>query len=147
MSHQESAPVERPLGPDILNAVRYYLSGRRGLIALATVAIVGGLALNWSWLVAIGVAPLLVAIAPCLVMCALGICMHKMNSNSSQTTGSTAARSTDVDLSWMRREDLAAALPPIAVREDEPKTTSVTPANDSRPIAPAACCSSTTERS
>lgn len=51
------APIERPLGPDILNAIRYYLGGRRGLIALAAAAVAGGLAFNWSWLVAIGVAP------------------------------------------------------------------------------------------
>jgi membrane protein DedA with SNARE-associated domain len=32
-----------------------------------------GLALNWSWPVAAGVAPLLVALAPCAAMCALGL--------------------------------------------------------------------------
>jgi hypothetical protein len=34
-----------------------------------------GLAFGWDWLTAIGVAPLIVSAAPCLVMCALGLCM------------------------------------------------------------------------
>ena len=34
-----------------------------------------GLTLGWDWLTAVGVAPLIVATAPCLIMCALGLCM------------------------------------------------------------------------
>jgi len=49
--------------------------GRRTWLALAGIALVGGAALNWSWLVAVGVAPLLLALAPCAAMCALGLCM------------------------------------------------------------------------
>lgn len=141
------APIERPLGPDILNAIRYYLGGRRGLIALAAVAVAGGLAFNWSWLVAIGVAPLLLAAAPCVAMCALGLCMHKMNSGNSQTTDSAAVRPSGVDLSWMRRQDLVAALPPIVARDRETNTSPGTAVNDSRPVAAASCCSPTAERS
>jgi hypothetical protein len=37
--------------------------------------VAAGLAWQWSWLVAIGVAPLLLSAAPCIVMCALGLCM------------------------------------------------------------------------
>lgn len=149
MSSPHTPATERPLGQDILYAIRYYLGGRRGLIALGAVAIVGGLAFNWSWLAAIGVAPLLVAMAPCLVMCALGVCMHKMSSGCSHaahTTGSTADRPGGVDLSWMRREDLTAALPPIAARDDKPEMPLRAAANDSRPVAAASCCSPT-ERS
>lgn len=51
------------------------LGGRRTWLALAAVALIGAAALNWSWLVAVGIAPLLVAFAPCAAMCALGLCM------------------------------------------------------------------------
>jgi hypothetical protein len=33
------------------------------------------MALNWGWLTAIGLAPVLVSLAPCAVMCGLGLCM------------------------------------------------------------------------
>jgi hypothetical protein len=46
-------------------------------LVLAAVALVAGAALNWSWLVAVGVAPLLLAVLPCVAMCALGLCAHK----------------------------------------------------------------------
>ena len=44
-----------------------------GIILLLLAA---GFAWQWSWLVAIGVAPLLVSFAPCAAMCALGLCMN-----------------------------------------------------------------------
>jgi hypothetical protein len=50
------------------------------LIALAIVATVAGLFFGWGWLVAIGLAPILVSLAPCLLMCALGICMARWGS-------------------------------------------------------------------
>ena len=53
------------------------LGDRRTWLAVGAVALVGGAALNWSWLVALGVAPLLLAIAPCAAMCALGLCMKQ----------------------------------------------------------------------
>lgn len=49
--------------------------GRRTWLVLALALLVGGAALNWSWLVAAGIAPLLLAFAPCAAMCALGLCM------------------------------------------------------------------------
>ena len=61
---------------------RHYLGGRRGLMLLTGVVVVAGLALNWGWLVAVGVAPLLLALAPCAAMCALGLCMSKMGGKS-----------------------------------------------------------------
>lgn len=56
------------------NLARPYLGGHRGLILLATAVLGAGAWLNWGWLVAIGVAPILIALAPCAVMCALGLC-------------------------------------------------------------------------
>lgn len=53
------------------------LGSRRTWLALAVVGLAAGAALNWSWLVAAGIAPLLLAFAPCAVMCALGMCMKR----------------------------------------------------------------------
>ena len=49
--------------------------GRRGLMLAAMVLIGAGLALNWGWLTAVGAAPLILSLAPCAVMCGLGLCM------------------------------------------------------------------------
>lgn len=53
--------------------------GNRKALAVLAIAMAGaGLALNWSWLAAAGIAPILLALAPCAAMCALGLCMSKM---------------------------------------------------------------------
>ena len=49
--------------------------GRRGLLLAAMALIGAGLWLNWGWVAAIGAAPLILALAPCAVMCGLGLCM------------------------------------------------------------------------
>lgn len=49
--------------------------GRRGLILGAMALIGAGLWLNWGWVAAIGAAPLILALAPCAIMCGLGLCM------------------------------------------------------------------------
>jgi hypothetical protein len=64
-----------------LSAVR----SRRGLIVLAALLASVGLAFNWSWLVAVGAAPLILSVLPCVVMCALGLCMAGHNHGSGQT--------------------------------------------------------------
>ena len=66
--------------------VRSWLRDRR-VLAVAGLVIGGsGLALGWDWLTAVGIAPLIVSAAPCLLMCALGLCMmgcgHSLNSAS-----------------------------------------------------------------
>ncbi|WP_244571218.1 hypothetical protein [Mesorhizobium carmichaelinearum] len=68
---------------DFLPEIRPYLRGRRGLIAAGAVIVAAGLAFNWSWLVAAGVAPVLLSLLPCLAMCALGLCMNRMVGGSS----------------------------------------------------------------
>jgi hypothetical protein len=93
MSSPEIATAATKPSPaqDWLNAVRYWLRGRNGVISLIVLAIVIGIALNWSWLVALGVAPLLITVLPCAAMCALGLCMNKMAAGSR----STGARSVE----------------------------------------------------
>ena len=75
---QPTDTSDQSLTRDILYALRYYLGRPRRLIILAVILIVGGVALNWGWLVAAGFAPILIAFLPCAGMCALGMCMHKM---------------------------------------------------------------------
>ena len=52
-----------------------WLPRRRLLFVGAATVMGGGMALNWGWLTAIGLAPVLVSLAPCAVMCGLGLCM------------------------------------------------------------------------
>jgi hypothetical protein len=74
---------------DLPRRARQYLSGTRGLILLAVIVIGAGMAFNWGWLVAIGVAPVILALAPCA---ALGLCMNKMGGKSCSTkSGAEAA--------------------------------------------------------
>lgn len=85
----------KSLTRDLWYAVQYYLGRRRILLLVAAVAIAGGLALNWDWLVAAGLAPILIAILPCAVMCALGMCMHKMSGGSGGTANSASCCATE----------------------------------------------------
>jgi hypothetical protein len=83
MNSPETATATRPsLAQDWLNALRYWLRGRNGVIVLLVLAAVIGAALNWSWLVAVGIAPVLITVLPCAAMCALGLCMSKMAGGS-----------------------------------------------------------------
>jgi hypothetical protein len=69
-------------GSEHTTAMQSYLGNRWLLLVMATVAIVGGVALNWGWLVAAGIAPILLSLLPCVVMCGLGLCAHKLISRS-----------------------------------------------------------------
>jgi hypothetical protein len=76
-----SQPNKLTWGRKVLVASRHGIArlrtrlGKRGLIVLGGLVIAADLALNWSWLAAIGLAPLLLTALPCMVMCAVGICM------------------------------------------------------------------------
>ena len=55
--------------------MQFWISDRR-VLAVAGLALAGaGFTLGWNWLTAVGVAPLIVSAAPCLVMCAVGGCV------------------------------------------------------------------------
>lgn len=75
---------EASFGRDVLSSIRHYLGGRRGLIAAGAAIAVAGLAFNWTWLVAAGIAPVLLSVLPCVAMCALGLCMNRMTGRSCQ---------------------------------------------------------------
>ncbi|SFE51961.1 hypothetical protein SAMN04488523_10812 [Sulfitobacter brevis] len=51
-------------------------SRRQTLMLVGFATIGGGSALNWDWLTAVGLAPLILSLAPCAAMCALGLCMR-----------------------------------------------------------------------
>ena len=75
-----TGPTEAPrpsLAHDLLGLARHYLGRRRVLLVLAGLALGAGLTLNWGWLTAAGIAPILVSLLPCAAMCALGLCMSK----------------------------------------------------------------------
>jgi hypothetical protein len=57
-------------------------------IALAFAAVGLGLFFGWKWLVAVGAAPLLISAAPCVLMCALGLCMMRKGGGSCAKSGS-----------------------------------------------------------
>ena len=74
---------ERPSRPIVRLWLGRYLSGRRGLVVLAVVATGVWLFLSWGWLAAVGLAPLLLALAPCAAMCAFGMCANKRGKSCS----------------------------------------------------------------
>ena len=64
---------ESTLSSDFGRYVRYHLRGRRSLAAAVLLA-APALWFGWPWLVAAGLAPFIVAMAPCAVMGAVGAC-------------------------------------------------------------------------
>jgi hypothetical protein len=97
-----SRKSDASLGRDIIHAVRYYLRGWRGPVALTAVVAVTGIAFGWSWLVAAGVAPLLLSVLPCVAMCALGLCMNRMTGKQYPTD---AVSLEDVELARAAEPD------------------------------------------
>jgi len=69
------------------------LRNRRVLVAIAVLVLVIILAASWNWLVAAGLATIVVSALPCLAMCGLGLCMHRFlgGSGSPQASGSATA--------------------------------------------------------
>ena len=79
MTAPESINAPHPSAArELLASARHYFGPHAALLALALIAVGAGIAFNWSWLVAAGIAPVLVSALPCVVMCALGLCMNKM---------------------------------------------------------------------
>lgn len=75
-ARQSSTTAEGSLGRDALYAARHYLANRWTLLALGALAVVLGLTFGgWGWLVAAGLAPVILSTLPCLIMCGFGVCM------------------------------------------------------------------------
>jgi hypothetical protein len=76
---------------------------RRTVLAAALGTVTAGLMINWSALVAAGIAPLIISALPCAVMCALGLCMSGMSGRSctpgAESQHSTATTAEDLQFS------------------------------------------------
>ena len=81
-SAESTKTNETSFSSDVIAYVRHRLGGRRGLIILTVIALGAGAFFNWNWLVAAGIAPLLLLLAPCALMCGLGLCMSKAGGGS-----------------------------------------------------------------
>ncbi len=88
-----SNAASNSLTRDLLSAARYYAGSRIWLVAIASTALGLGAFFNWGWLVAAGIAPLLIGVVPCAAMCALGLCMSGMKGRQPPAT-TDAAEST-----------------------------------------------------
>lgn len=65
-----------------------WFGNRRNLI-IGAIAVGGvGLAFGWPSLVALGVAPILLSLLPCAVMCAAGVCMMGRGMKTTPSQGS-----------------------------------------------------------
>lgn len=102
-AREEATPPEPSLSQDLASFVRYWIHaawkrvGKRRASILIGIAVAGaGIAFNWSWLAAIGVAPILLSLAPCAAMCALGLCMNKTGGKSCSTGQPSDKASRDI---------------------------------------------------
>jgi len=124
--------AETSLTRDLIYTARYHLGGRRGLLILAGLAITAGLALNWSWLTAAGIAPILISVLPCLAMCALGLCMNMGTGKSC----STAAKTPDpaaADDAVVTTQAVALNAPPSPVASEPTVSGDATPLTNFEP--------------
>ena len=75
-----------------------WLSSRNIVIGALVLGAAGGLFFGWNWLVAAGFASIIIGLAPCLVMCGLGLCMSRMGKKDAvqSTTASLPPKEADV---------------------------------------------------
>src|SRR6266536_6505729 len=83
--------ADTPLSSQWLNLARCYLGNRWVFLALGAFVLLAGIGLNWGWLVAAGIAPILISVLPCLVMCGLGACMMCRSGEKQSTSQRDAA--------------------------------------------------------
>lgn len=86
-----------------------WLTPRNLLIGAALAGGTGALVLGWDWLVAAGLASIILVVAPCLVMCALGLCMQRMG-KSEQTTAGTPSIPPGADVQAVKAEPVMASV-------------------------------------
>ena len=73
-------PTSQSQNQDFRTMMRRALSNRFVLLAVIALGVGLTATFSWGWLVAAGIAPILLAAAPCAAMCALGLCMSGMKS-------------------------------------------------------------------
>lgn len=70
-------PRETSFGQDLKAFARHHLRGWRGMAAAGVLLTIPALWLGGPTFVAVGGLSLLISLAPCLVMCGLGLCVMK----------------------------------------------------------------------
>ena len=95
MNHENIQPTRPSPMAGPLFALRGFLRTRLGVIAMAALAIGGGFYFGWGYVVAAGLAPLIIGVAPCAVMCGLGLCMA--GGKKSQDTNNQGANTANLN--------------------------------------------------
>lgn len=88
---QDRAPGPPSLG-EMLRSLQRRLRLRGVLIVGALLAVVVGVAFNWTALVAAGLAPLILVAVPCAAMCAAHLCMKRGRHGDTESSGSPAEK-------------------------------------------------------
>ncbi len=98
---------------------------RRAQIITGIAAVAAGMALGWNWLTAIGLAPVILSLAPCAAMCALGACaMMKGTASCARPDPKKAAEpSGPASTMWRRSARSSDAVAARTVMETGPTTT------------------------
>ena len=87
--HKEQNNHQTPTG------LKGWLSGPRSRWLAAALVVGMGLVLGWEHLVVLGLAPLLISLLPCLVMCALGLCMMRFQKKPTNNDHKVASGTTE----------------------------------------------------
>jgi len=113
---------------DLLYAARYYLGNRWVLVGILSLAAVLGLYFGgWGWLVAAGLAPIILSALPCLIMCAFGVCMmcrSQKQAVAPRDAADTATSATALGAAKLDRESVAESSC-CQAQADEPLPTKV----------------------
>ena len=112
MSRQTAASARLSVGASVLEVLRRSIGNRRGLIIVAIALVIGGLAANWSWMVALGVAPVILSLAPCALMCAVGLCSMKFMGGGSACADSESSTAPKTAAGGGETAPLASAADP-----------------------------------
>lgn len=89
----------------VLGRARYYLANRWTLIALGVVAVALGLAFGgWAWLVAAGLAPVILSTLPCVIMCGLGVCSMCRSGNKEPASPSVDSATSSSVLGFAKTD-------------------------------------------
>ncbi|MFT2095071.1 hypothetical protein ACMS1Z_10425 [Acidiphilium multivorum] len=100
---------------------RRFLTGRIAIVVGLVAVAGGGLAVGgWGWLVAAGLAPIILSLLPCLVMCGLGLCMMGMNKSKSNAAPAIDAAIQNGEGTARRGDSMpSSAVPSIVHRQSQ----------------------------
>lgn len=76
------------------NGLMGLITGPRRWWLFGALGIAAGLTFGWEQLVLFGIAPILISLLPCLVMCGLGLCMMKCKDKKGEASPANAQQSS-----------------------------------------------------